>query len=95
VETCGDSVIGPAGTIARGHEFHYSEIGTLPEAIARDYRVTRQGRELAAEGYRFRNCLASYIHLHFGSNPAIASAFVTACRRYGSVLQDHTKQLPV
>jgi cobyrinic acid a,c-diamide synthase len=28
------------------------------------------------EGYRFRNTLASYIHVHFGSNPAIAGNFV-------------------
>jgi cobyrinic acid a,c-diamide synthase len=85
VETCADSIIGAAGTIARGHEFHYSEIGTLPEGIARNYRVTRQGRELAAEGYCYRNCLASYIHLFFGSNTAIAPGFVTACRSWESV----------
>jgi cobyrinic acid a,c-diamide synthase len=95
VETSADSIIGAAGTVARGHEFHYSEIGTLPDGIERHYRVTRQGRELSAEGYRYRNCLASYIHLHFGSNPAIAPSFVTACRRNGTMLQDHTKQLPV
>jgi cobyrinic acid a,c-diamide synthase len=95
VETRADSIIGPAGTVARGHEFHYSEIGTLPDEIGRHYLVTRQGRVLAAEGFCCRNCLASYIHLHFGSNPVIAPAFVTACRRYGTMLQDHTKQLPV
>jgi len=94
VESCADSVIGAAGTVARGHEFHYSEIHTLPDSIGRHYRVTRQGRELADEGYRYRNCLASYIHLHFGSNPAIAPGFIAACRSCGSVLQDHTKQLP-
>jgi cobyrinic acid a,c-diamide synthase len=95
VETRADTIIGPEGTVARGHEFHYSEIGRLSNDIFRHYRVTRQGRELGDEGYCYRNCLASYIHLHFGSNPAIAAAFVTACRRYGTVLQDHTKQLPV
>jgi cobyrinic acid a,c-diamide synthase len=85
VETVADSIIGPAGTIARGHEFHYSEIGILPEEIARTYRVTRLGRELAAEGYRHRNCLASYIHLLFGSNPAVAHGFVRACRGWEGV----------
>ena len=82
VESCAGSLIGAAGTVARGHEFHYSEIGTLPDAIERIYRVTRQGRALAAEGYRYRRCLASYIHLHFGSNPLIAPAFVAACKAY-------------
>jgi cobyrinic acid a,c-diamide synthase len=88
VETYEDSVIGPAGSVARGHEFHYSELGTLPDGIDRTYRVSRQGVELMAEGYRYRNCLASYIHLHFGSNPAIAPAFVDACKAYRAVLGD-------
>jgi cobyrinic acid a,c-diamide synthase len=88
VETRADCIIGPAGTVARGHEFHYSEIDTLSDKIFRHYRVTRQGRELADEGYRFRNCLASYIHLHFGSNPAIAPSFVAACYAYQAMCGD-------
>ena len=95
VEICADTLIGAAGSVARGHEFHYSEIDPLPEEIDRVYRVTHQGRELPPEGYSYRNCLASYIHLHFGSNPAIAPAFVSACRSYLAMLQDHNTQLPV
>lgn len=77
-----DSVIAPAGGSARGHEFHYSEIREMPLQIEQCYRVTRQGQELGREGYRFRNCLASYIHLHFGSHAGIAPAFVAACRKF-------------
>lgn len=72
--------IGAAGTVVRGHEFHYSEIGEMPEEVVRCYLVSRQGVSLGLEGYRVRNCLASYIHLHFGSNPEIAGTFVAACR---------------
>jgi cobyrinic acid a,c-diamide synthase len=86
VETSEDCIIGAAGAVARGHEFHYSEIGEVPDDIKRIYRVTRQGRELGGEGYRYRNCLASYIHLHFGSNPAIAPTFVAACNAYRAML---------
>ncbi|MFA7059518.1 MAG: cobyrinate a,c-diamide synthase [Pedobacter sp.] len=82
VEFGTDSVIAAAGGSARGHEFHYSEIGVMPLQMERCYHVTRQGQKLGAEGYRFRNCLASYIHLHFGSNAGIAPAFVDACRKY-------------
>ncbi|MDR3580862.1 MAG: cobyrinate a,c-diamide synthase [Oryzomonas sp.] len=74
-----------AGGSARGHEFHYSEIGAMPDDMERCYRVSRQGLELDSEGYRYRNCLASYIHLHFGSNGGLAPAFADACRNYGNV----------
>ncbi len=76
------SLLGPAGTRARGHEFHYSEIDGMPEEIPRSYQVRKQGVDLGEEGYRHRNCLASYVHLHFGSNPTLAPAFVVCCRRF-------------
>ncbi|MBT0652201.1 cobyrinate a,c-diamide synthase [Geomobilimonas luticola] len=85
IETVADSIIGPTGTIARGHEFHYSEMEEIPAVAERLYRVRRQGVELEPEGYRFRSCLASYIHLHFGSCPEMAAAFVESCRKFKSM----------
>jgi len=82
VELTADAPIGPAGTVARGHEFHYSEMDEMPDTIERLYRVRKNGLELGFEGFRYRNCLASYIHLHFGSCPEMASAFAERCRRY-------------
>ncbi len=79
VELSGDSILGPAGTIARGHEFHYSEMEEMPEEVKRLYQVRKNGTVIAAEGYRYRNCLASYLHLHFGSCPEMAGAFVKNC----------------
>ena len=81
-ELTGDTVIGTAGATVRGHEFHFSEIGTMPEEVERCYRVSRQGIILGEEGFRVRNCLASYLHLHFGSNPDIARTLVAACRTH-------------
>ncbi len=76
-------LLGPVGTQARGHEFHYSEIVKVPGDLARCYRLTaRQGQAAAAEGYAVRRVLASYVHLHFGSNPAVARHLVEACRAY-------------
>lgn len=80
VEPVTGTVIGGKNSIYRGHEFHYSEINFMPDEIERCYRVSRQGVELGLEGYLVRNCLASYIHLHFGSNREIAPAFVELCR---------------
>ncbi len=82
VELTDNVVIGAAGGGARGHEFHYSESGVMPKEIERCYRVSRQGAALGSEGFRIRNCLASYIHLHFGSNPEIAGTFVAACKDF-------------
>jgi cobyrinic acid a,c-diamide synthase len=75
-----DNPLGPQGTTARGHEFHYSEMD-LPDTVATCYRLSRRGgEELGVEGYRTGNVLGSYIHLHFGSNPRLAENFVTFCR---------------
>lgn len=75
-----DGVLGPAGTVVRGHEFHYSEM-EMPPSVSRLYRLRRPGGDdLGEEGYRIGNVLGSYVHLHFGSNPAVPSAFVAACR---------------
>ncbi len=76
-------LLGPAGSRARGHEFHYSEIVNEAGAIQKLYRVTpRQGGEPTAEGFCYKNVLASYVHLHFGSNPEMARHLVACCRRY-------------
>lgn len=75
-------VTGIREAVLRGHEFHYSEIGEMPVEVERCYLVSRQGVSLGLEGFRVRNCLASYIHLHFGSNRNIAGTFVAACRDF-------------
>ena len=82
VELLGESVIGGPGTVARGHEFHYSEMGEMPDTVERLYKVSKKGLPLGLEGYRYRNCLASYIHLHFGGSPEIADSFVRHCSKY-------------
>jgi cobyrinic acid a,c-diamide synthase len=82
VELLQESVIGAQGTRARGHEFHYSEMCEMPSSVQRLYRVSKKGVVLGEEGYRYRNCLASYIHLHFGGSPEIPGSFVKNCRNY-------------
>jgi cobyrinic acid a,c-diamide synthase len=79
----GPGLLGPAGTKARGHEFHYSEIAGEPGDLPRLYKITaRQGQEVHGEGYYIHNVLASYVHLHFGSNPEIARHLVERCQVY-------------
>jgi len=82
VELIGDCPLGTNGTVARGHEFHYSEITAMPPQVERVYRLGKNGTDLGQEGYRYKNCLGSYIHLHFGSCPDMATAFITNCRQF-------------
>ena len=82
VETSADTILGPAHARFRGHQFRYS---TLEDAHAEDrienvYRVKpRWGGAPFVEGYRIGNLLASYVHAHWASNPAIAEALVRSC----------------
>ncbi len=75
---------GPAGDAARGHSFHCSTITEVGN-IARNYlvRYPSSGRE-EEEGFRIKNVLASYIHLHFLSNPNMAVCLVENIRRAAS-----------
>jgi len=77
-----DTPLGPAGTTARGHEFHYSEL-SMPGDVQRGYRLAdRTGMPCGVEGYLRGNVLGSYVHLHFASNPRLAENFVGSCRRW-------------
>ncbi|HEX9861379.1 MAG TPA: cobyrinic acid a,c-diamide synthase, partial [Nitrospirota bacterium] len=82
VTVTGNDIIFPAGKKARGHEFHYSEISTMPAKVKTAYSVTKAGdsRELK-EGYIYRNVLASYVHLHFLSNRGFARAFAEKVKK--------------
>lgn len=79
IELHGECLLGNAGWKCRGHEFHYSEIvlavgNAVPVETIYSVR-DKNGTALHAEGFRTKNTLASYVHLHFGSNPSIAKWF--------------------
>ncbi len=67
----------PAGSEARGHEFHYSELSEPVPTETAAYSV--QEKDGAPEGYSQGNVLTSYVHLHFGSDPSMACRFVQRC----------------
>ncbi len=81
-----DCIIGKRGDSVRGHEFHYSEIkerrqNTEDKTQTRIYSVRNNtGQNIQDEGYKFKNTLASYIHIHFGSNPDIAGNLIDFIR---------------
>lgn len=76
VSTLAPSCFGPAGTILRGHEFHYSKIDQMPKSINRLYQVNNG----TTEGYAYKKVLGGYLHLHFGFSPQVAREFINYCR---------------
>jgi cobyrinic acid a,c-diamide synthase len=84
MELSQDCILGASGAIARGHEFHYSTLvpkGGLDYAcVLRDAR----GESKGSDGLVVGNTLALYTHVHFSSQPQIASALVASARRTGT-----------
>jgi cobyrinic acid a,c-diamide synthase len=89
-ETQARSILGPAGTRFRGHQFRYSELTLPPELPAMEtaYSVRRRrGEQAMSEGYQVgpsSNVLASYVHAHWASNPRVASELVDTCVRFST-----------
>jgi cobyrinic acid a,c-diamide synthase len=87
VETRVSSLLGPAGTLFRGHQFRYSRLEARAEAgfssdVTPAYSVrARISADAIDEGFVRGNVVASYVHAHWASNPAVASSFVDACCR--------------
>ena len=72
--TCSATPLGPAGTVLRGHEFHYSTTSPAGDALS------LTGRHGASTGgFASPSMLASYLHVHLGNAPDLAAAFVTSC----------------
>jgi cobyrinic acid a,c-diamide synthase len=72
--------LGSTGLTARGHEFHYSEVIVDKHDAPSVYQVSgRRPGAAGTKGYLSGNVLASYVHLHFGSQPELARNFVDAC----------------
>jgi len=76
-------VLGDAGLIARGHEFHYSSLvptGPLEYACT---LTDAKGQARGQDGLIVGNVLALYTHLHFAGRPALAQALVASARTRG------------
>lgn len=78
IQTAPHSALFPPEQRIRGHLFHFSEIVDPPE-LDRSYQVATFSHNFR-EGFQVGNTLASYIHVHFGSNPEFAKSLVRRCR---------------
>jgi cobyrinic acid a,c-diamide synthase len=74
-----DNLIADTGQILRGHEFRYSSWIVEPEVASRVAAWRVQGTRSDVQepaGFADGGVLASYVHLHFAQQPAIAAALV-------------------
>ena len=79
VTVTGDTLF-PKGGSARGHEFHYSELGPMGKGVKYAYTLSDTMKEETREGLAAGNILASYVHLHFLSNVKFPQYFAEKVR---------------
>ena len=74
-----DTILGPAGSAMRGHQFRYSNLewNNTPE-YAYHLRRKRDGQS-SQEGFSKGGVLGSYVHAHWSSSTSAAQHFVAAC----------------
>ncbi len=75
-----DTLLGPAGTKLRGHEFHYFDSTDNGEAFHAQKPMRKRSWECA---HAAGNLLCGFPHFYFYSNPECAGNFLRACARYG------------
>lgn len=76
-ETLNPGPFGPAGTVVRGHEFHWSSIVDRNHGLTPIYNVRNAaGSPCGIAGLQTKNVWASYVHVHFSSNPKTCKSWV-------------------
>lgn len=86
-ETRRDSVLGPAGTVLRGHEFHRYDCDFNGADCTLTKPATGHGRAATSarsyEGIYLTDRLAAgFPHFYYWSNPAALAHFLDACRTW-------------
>lgn len=80
-----DNLLCKAGTLIRGHEFHFSSISSENTNGDAAFLFTKhRNGESYRGGYASDNILASYMHIHFAGNRKLAASFAEKCRCVGS-----------
>jgi cobyrinic acid a,c-diamide synthase len=75
------SPLAAAGWTVRGHEFHHSVLEPSPTSPAYQRKDGEETEGVLAGPSR--NVLATYVHVHFGTDPRLAARLVAAARNAG------------
>jgi cobyrinic acid a,c-diamide synthase len=81
VEFVEDCLLGEKGTAVRGHSFHCSRVRSFGEVRTLYHLRYSLSGQSGEEGFSYKNVLASYVHLHFRGNPAMAASLMEAARQ--------------
>ena len=73
-----DTLLGPAGTQIRAHEFHYADSTENGDA----FLVTRPNGKTWQAYQSYWNILGGFPHLYFPSNPKVPANFAVKCRQF-------------
>lgn len=79
-ETLMDTLLGPKGKRIRGHVFHWSSYDG-PDDAPIALRLSK-GDRTTEEGLAKNNVLASYLHIHFGSDRTVPESFLETALRW-------------
>ena len=82
VEFTRDTILGPAGTRVRTHEFHYSRLVPENGETADALTIRKDGAPSWNGGLAKGNVLAAYPHMHFYTAPALARSFLERCAAF-------------
>lgn len=78
-----DSIMSKAGDTLRGHEYHFSQIESIPGDATFAYEMTKgDGISGHREGWQEYNTLGLYSHVHLCSRPRTATRFIGTCVGY-------------
>ena len=81
-EALGNNILAHAGSLIKGHEFHYSELRGGGSSL-RAYLLKKEGEGAPRpDGFAAGNLLASYMHIHFAGCPREAVSFINTCVKY-------------
>ncbi len=77
-----DGPLGQAGTLLRGHEFHYSKLTAQPEQAAFKLQRPNRRENPSLAGFAAGNLIASYLHLYLPGHPEAVQCFARACQSF-------------
>jgi cobyrinic acid a,c-diamide synthase len=79
-----DNLLCKRGESIRGHVFHWSRLTNVQEDTTFAYELKRAAdgtKLIGLDGLQRGNVLASYVHVHFAQNPALAANLLSSVRR--------------